>query len=800
MSTTPRVDASAAAPRRGRGRWSRWVWLGVIGLSLGYALWGDLAHVRWASALSREGSPPPAVQLDSPTGFAGGQRHFLGTNQRGETYRWIAATQAFLRGDAPDPGDTVPTGRPSLLPKLYIGWLAALSRATQLANDLPAPIAVERVAAWEAGLVHQLALIGAIVFMARRFGLAWGGGTGLLLALHPLVFSQHVPGSLSADPWALWAAAYALASELARPRDAGPGGFGLAPTVAAAVSLMLNPAFGFPAVLILAATGASGAESTDRPYLRWSALGALLVMVGWLMTRVPWDVSASELRTVHPWYALAWLGLGLAVDAWQRQRQPVPGRRSRSVAQAAAGVALLAPLVYAQVAHGYRGWLHPTADLQRLAPLDGSPIHSHLFAWWAAATAAERLLVLGPVLAGAIALAGRGWRRGAEPATRANLPYSSLIAFGAVLLLAGFHVRWLLVATLLSVPAIATAAASVSTAMLRTIGTLAAMFLFALFAWGQSPPSHLRGHRPPAGPSTGDLEALVFRHFSHWFAKQTAGREVRVLAPPALADSLVYHGGCRVLLSSAWESHPGHLAAARILSAPESTEAEAVIQSLGLTHLVLTSWDPVLPLLVKPPLERERDTLHERLQRWVLPLYLRPLPYRLPATPGFAAEKVAVFEVVAPQDEALALSRLAEYFIEVERPEPARLVVESLDRAYPQDLNATIARALVHEKTGNVTAFRTEVDRLAGSVERDLHPTDEDRRVLRAIVLALGRRHDLARSELAASCPRLSVSTLELLTPLQLFRLRRLVELYRLEFPQPELAEFARTRSADYTL
>src|SRR5690606_35714075 len=197
---------------------------------------------------------------------------------------------------------------------------------------------------------------------------------------------------------------------------------------------------------------------------------------------------------------------------------------------------------------------------------------------------------------------------------------------------------------------------------------------------------------------------------------------------------------------------------------------------------VLSSWDRVLPLLVKAPLEENRDTLYDRLQRWVLPPYLRPVAYRLPATPGFEAEKLAVFEVVAPQDEALLLSRLAEYFAEVSRPEPAGLVAKTLMQAYPEDPNASMARALVHDATKNRAAFETELARLVAQVEKGLTPMDWDRRVVRAIVLALGRRHDLAHPEIEACCASMTSESLRLLSPLQSFQLRKLIEIYRLEF------------------
>lgn len=774
----------------------------LVALSFGLSLWWDAAHVRWARSLSHEGSPPPAIQEDSPTGFIGGQRHFLATTQRGETYRWIADAQEILQGNVAREhyvADNAPRGRAQLLPTIYTGWLAGLAGIDHIVTGTSPAVAVEHVALWEPVLLHLLVLIVATITMWRRFGLSWGAFTAAFLALHPMVFSQHIPGALSMDAWALWASAYALADVLAprQDRDGRAARLGVAPTLAVALAVALNPAFGFATVVIVTLAHATAAPArASGSFLRWSLVGGGVVCIAWLLTGVPLDPTVSELRYAHPVYALAWIGLGVGLHALHSDRKGNASRRRLGLLVLAA--ALILPLPFVQLKFGYWAWLHTSAELQRFASLEGSPIHANILLWLSTAPWAERLLILLPPLAAAVGLVlhARQGARGGPEASNAWIP--TAVVACALIALSSIHVRWLVVVVVLALPVLASGWKALPTVLRWSGGIAGAFFLLAVAAWHRSLPSDFRSAAAPAALSAQDLEALVYRHFSHWLANQSAGRELRVLAPPALSDSLVFHGAARVLLSSAWESHPGHVAASRILSSPEATEAQAVIESVGMTHLVLASWDVVLPLLVKQPAEADRDTLHDRLNRWVLPRYLRPLPYRLPPTPGFAAESLAVFEVVPAQDEALALARLAEYFLEVERAEPAGLVAETLGQAYPHDLNAAMARAFVFESAGNRTAFGREVTRLVTSVIEDAHPADPDRRLLRAIVLAMGGRHDLARAELDQSMPLLSSDTLCMLTPRQTFQLRRLLQVYRLDFPDPELAGLARVRSAAY--
>jgi hypothetical protein len=254
-----------------------------------------------------------------------------------------------------------------------------------------------------------------------------------------------------------------------------------------------------------------------------------------------------------------------------------------------------------------------------------------------------------------------------------------------------------------------------------------------------------------------------------------------------------------VLISTAWESHPGHVAASRILSAPEASEAEAVLQNLELTHLILPSWEGILPLLVQEPLVEGKNTMYARLQRWVLPLYMRPIPYHLPPVPGYAAQKLVVLKITPPQDEALSLSRLAEYFVEMDREEPAVLAAKVLEESFPDDPNAAIARATVCAHAKNQVGFDRELERLAADVMAGKKPFLWDRRVQRAIVLALGRRNELARAEIEACIASISTDNVFDLTSLQAYRLSTLARSHGLAFPNRDLAELVLSLGMEYT-
>lgn len=783
--------------------WHGAAWLAALGLLVFFLIASDLSALRAAERFSQEGSPPPERDASSHTGYVNGQRAFLAMRHSGETYRWIARAQELIDGGLLSSdtylGDTTPVGRPQLLPQAYAAWLVAVAWSLHLVTEDPLPIAIEAAALWEPLVAQTLVLIGAAFFMWRRFGPASAGLTAALFVFAPWIANQFVPGTLGARPWSLAFAAYAIAISFCRD-GAGrrPSAFGWNSALALSASLWLDPALGFPAALIASAAGAGRANAMEAPprFLKWASIGAAATTLAWAIDGAHWDLSAGELRFAHPLYAAAWLGLGLMLDGYCRTRRAEKTRKG-SVARIAVGLGLVAALAVAQIDRGYWGWLYPSPALLRLTPLEETPAFPSVADWIGHAPLSETLFVAFVPLAALAALAVSWVAARRDPAGSPVSHAAASAALLAALLLACFRIHWAIGAVLISAPILAGLAAWLPRFGGRMISAAAAIYLMALAAL-----PHLSGSAN-ASETEGEatrpqLTALVYRHFSHWLATRAPGSEVRVLASPDLSDSLVFHGGCQALMSTAWESHPGMVAATRILSAPESTEAEAVIQSRELTHIALTSWENVLPLLAKAPNAENENTFYHRLQHWVLPPYLRPIPYRLPPAPGFAHEKLVLFELTPHQDDALALSRLAEYFVEMERHEPAGLAAEALAKSFPTDPNAAIARAFVHAQAKDSRAFQQELKKLEADAEAGRIPYDWDRRALRAIVLAMGKQDELAKRELQACVATMTDDSLSALTPLQAFRLRALMRLYRLSFPSAALEKLSASLSSEY--
>ena len=116
----------------------------LLVLAAGWCLRGALKQLRWAVTLSGQGSPPPALDATSKTGYADEERYLLGRVERGETYRWVQAAQCwFATGRTPSTHyleDNAPSGRPQLIPSLHLAWLGAVSYGRHLLTGESFPV------------------------------------------------------------------------------------------------------------------------------------------------------------------------------------------------------------------------------------------------------------------------------------------------------------------------------------------------------------------------------------------------------------------------------------------------------------------------------------------------------------------------------------------------------------------------------------------------------------------------------------------------------------------------------------
>jgi hypothetical protein len=435
-----------------------------------------------------------------------------------------------------------------------------------------------------------------------------------------------------------------------------------------------------------------------------------------------------------------------------------------------------------------------TADdafASRLTNLTDSATAPNLWAWLARdGLTAMALATFLPVL-----LLGPAIWLLARRATAADQRERVALTLGPVLLALGFacfHLGWwsLVDGTLLALLIATTTTIGSSPKAGRWLWSAGlAMILIpgALFVLGQT-----RSEKRETVIES-DVVALIERDLAYWLANQAGSRGAIVLAPPNLTTSLYFHGGLSGLGTPYWENKDGFAAAVRIAGATSPDEAQSLAQNRNLTYIIVPSWDPFMDEYARLGSGHPEQSLIALLHRWLAPRWLRPLPYHLPKISGFEGLSVVIFQVVEVQDNATALSHLAEYFVEMEQIDEATQAGQALERLYPTDLGALVARALVEQARGDAAGFARAINELPAylsSGEDSSLPWD--RRVSLAIALTEGKRFELAREQTKHCLTELDETRVRSLTTVSLYRLQVLAHAFGLEIANPQLRALSR--------
>jgi hypothetical protein len=295
--------------------------------------------------------------------------------------------------------------------------------------------------------------------------------------------------------------------------------------------------------------------------------------------------------------------------------------------------------------------------------------------------------------------------------------------------------------------------------------------------------------------TSAEAEELIERDLAHWLAKHAGGEGTVVFAPPRETASLSFYGGLGGIGTFSADNDEGLRATVTIASATTLPEAQILIQARRIRYILIPSWDPFFDeyarlYLVKAQSNR-KSVLISELRSLNLPPWLRPVPCQILKIGGYEGQSVLVFEVVDEQSPAVALSRLAEYLVEIGELDQAASTGEAL-RRFPGDIGALAARAQVQSARGDPAGLAQTLDsllsRLANGTDRFL---PWDRRVSLAIVLTRAERIDLAREQVRRCLAELSDKRLRSLSTGSLYNLLVLGHSFGLETTDPKLRELA---------
>lgn len=796
----------------------------VLLLALGLLIWVDarrIHHLEHIATLSRGESVPSAA---SPTGYAGGIRERVLSDHEGRSYEWIAQTQRMLAEGRwrirQIDEENAPFGRATHAASPYKWWLGLVAGCDQLLHGHPPGLAVERAALYADPFLHLLILAGISLFSARHFGVL----PASLIAIGGVMLFPLAAGFLPGMPddstlgvlCALGSLLPLLAGLRALDRPAGDsaaktdvrgqagsfwffvagvfGGFGIWISPASQVPLVLGIALGaLPVAWIRSPSGKGGLGCQPLPWRAWSLSGAVTVLAAGLIEFFPHYLGDWELRAVHPLYGLGWIGGGellARTTGWMQQGGSSWKPRDLVIKLLALAAVLAVPFVMLKT--GNPAFLAADFLSFRLTKQPDGILAANLAAWikgdGLTSTARATLLPLG-LLVPAIWQAAR---RQTGTAMRTALALMLGAALPA-LALAYFQLKWwslLDVVLLVLLVALTTSHGPDEIRPTRRwlwAGCVSLILLpgaFQLMPAGKSLPDNML--------TVPEAVGLVERDLAHWLAKH--GRDdgpALVLAPPNLTTTLNYYGGLRGLGTMSWENQPGLAFAIRIAISTSRPETIALLRQRGVTHIVIPSWDAFFDSYLKSASMQIGEMFYRSLNRWALPAWLRPVPYQLPSIPGFEKQYVRIFAVVDEQDEPVAASRLTEYFIEQAEWENAKASHQTLLK-YPADFGVLVTRAqlwaALSDATNFTPVFELLLSRLAGGADRYM---PWDRRVSLAVVLARGKRLDLAREQMQRCLAEITAAHLRSMTTNSLYHLLVLNKALGLEIADPQLRALA---------
>ncbi len=785
-------------------RFSLRFWFVAPLLALGFLLWIHSARVKRVELISGLPSATVATDPKSPTGYAGGLRLLIAPGHNNESYQWIAQTQQMVaegrwRLRHVD-YDNAPTGRDVLTPSPYRWWLATVGWCHHVVSGRPIGQAIEQGALWADPILHLVFLGAGVVFTWWRFGrfpallLSLG-----IAALFPFAggFVPGAPDARTLTQLVLFASmltlvAGVLAAEssavAARRWFAAAGALGGG---ALWLSVSVVP------VLIAVGIGGGFAAWLSRrksglalPWRAWAAGGATATLVAYFLEYAPahLDLKAFRLTEVHPLYALAWLGGGELLARFQSGKRGAK-MRTRDYAWWAGAALAAASVPAAMWLKHDAGFLAPGTFANRLTLLDDAAGADNFAKW--AVQGGHAAALAGAALPLAL-LAVAGWllvRRETAPARRMALaillvPALAVLVF-ACAELSGWNTLDLL---LLSLLVVASSGESVAErpARLWLAGAAVALMPGAIALL----PARIDAHGPKLTPS--ELQGLAEREFAHWLARRRGSEGAIVLAPPNLTVSLFYHGGLKGLGSPYRENDEGFRAAVRLAGAVHADESHALARQRGITHIVLPSWDDFLSEYARLGGAEINQTFVGLLQSWLPPRWLRPMPYYVPSIAGFENEQVFVFEHTDIQDNPTALSRLAEYFVDMGQIDLAAQVAQSFAQEYAADLGAQVAKARTEIVRRDRAALTKTMEMIATSLNEGADETLLwDRRVSLALVLATGGRMPLAKIQAERALYDMTEPDLRALPEATLFQFLALCKRLGLAIEDPELLALA---------
>jgi hypothetical protein len=155
------------------------------------------------------------------------------------------------------------------------------------------------------------------------------------------------------------------------------------------------------------------------------------------------------------------------------------------------------------------------------------------------------------------------------------------------------------------------------------------------------------------------IPTIIARDIAHRLLQANPNQLPTVLSGPTTSTELNYYGGIHTLGTLYWENLEGLKRAAAIFAAPDEATFRNLIKKVGVTHILVSTWDnfgkayvDLLREAGNSVPESSETYLEQILNSGETPHWLRPLFYPIPEGFDIKNERLRLFAVLPDQTEA----------------------------------------------------------------------------------------------------------------------------------------------------
>jgi len=247
----------------------------------------------------------------------------------------------------------------------------------------------------------------------------------------------------------------------------------------------------------------------------------------------------------------------------------------------------------------------------------------------------------------------------------------------------------------------------------------------------------------------GETMQLLYRDMAGALRKAGADDHAVVLASPNASVGVGYYGRLRTVGTLYWENRAGLKTAAEVFGVRDEAEAATRIKAAGITHVALVSSYDFLPEYayalngVRLSVEAGRERFGARLlYQHRVPVWLRPLPYRVPAPLAPLGFQVALFAVDFSTAPAVAYERIGRYQLSLGERDLA-------EASFLASLAADASRPEAWLWQGEMLLARGRIAEASRFIRAGLEraPAEQRDRLLRAAAALLARQGAAGQAE-----------------------------------------------------